>query len=99
MACRLLVPWDDALTGYDFGPGHPLAPIRVELTMELARSFGVLGDVMMTVPEPATQHELELVHDREYIEAVRRAGETGRPDVWHGLGTSDDPVFPRMHEA
>jgi acetoin utilization protein AcuC len=99
MACRLLVPWDDALTGYDFGPGHPLAPIRVELTMELARSFGVLGDVMMTVPEPATQDELELVHDREYIEAVRRAGETGRPDVWHGLGTSDDPVFPRMHEA
>ena len=33
MACTLYVAWDDQLTEYDFGPGHPLAPVRVELTM------------------------------------------------------------------
>src|ERR1700733_12972798 len=99
MACDLLVAWDDGLTGYDFGPGHPLAPIRVELTMELARAFGIFDDVQLTVPAPASQDELELVHDPGYIDAVRRAGETGQADVWHGLGTPDDPVFPRMHEA
>jgi len=25
MACTLHVAWDERLTGYDFGPGHPLA--------------------------------------------------------------------------
>ncbi|HEX8929334.1 MAG TPA: acetoin utilization protein AcuC, partial [Actinomycetota bacterium] len=34
--------WDERLTGYDFGPGHPLAPVRVELTIALAREFGLL---------------------------------------------------------
>ena len=37
MTGTLHVAWDDRLTWYDFGPGHPLAPIRVELTVELAR--------------------------------------------------------------
>ena len=37
---KLEVVWDDALAAYDFGPGHPLAPVRVELTMALARGLG-----------------------------------------------------------
>jgi acetoin utilization protein AcuC len=36
MTCTLRVAWDDRLAGYDFGPGHPMAPLR--LTMELARA-------------------------------------------------------------
>jgi hypothetical protein len=41
--CTLHVAWDDRLAAYDFGPGHPLAPVRVELTIELARALGVLS--------------------------------------------------------
>ncbi|HEV2243827.1 MAG TPA: acetoin utilization protein AcuC, partial [Streptosporangiaceae bacterium] len=76
MTCTLHLAWDDRLTGYDFGPGHPLAPVRVELTIELARAFGLLGEpgVAVEQPAPATDSELELVHDPRYIEAVRRAG-------------------------
>jgi len=43
VTCTLHVSWDERLTDYDFGPQHPLAPIRVKLTIELARAFGVLG--------------------------------------------------------
>ena len=43
MSCPLTLAWDERLTGYDFGPGHPLAPVRVELTMALARELGVLS--------------------------------------------------------
>jgi acetoin utilization protein AcuC len=43
MACGLHVTWDERLTDYHFGPGHPLAPVRVELTMRLAREFGLWG--------------------------------------------------------
>src|SRR5450755_3369798 len=108
VTCSLEVSWDDQLTEYDFGPGHPLAPVRVELAMALAREFGVLDatGVSVSVPEPATGEQLELVHDPAYIEAVRRAGERAErgepPDprsVLFGLGTTDDPVFPGMHEA
>ena len=105
VTCTLHVAWDDRLTRYDFGPGHPLAPIRVELTIELARDFGVLNEpgVTVAVPEPATRAELELVHDPAYLDAVRRAsaGETDdlRFLLQHGLGTPDDPVFPGMHDA
>ncbi|HEV2452318.1 MAG TPA: acetoin utilization protein AcuC [Streptosporangiaceae bacterium] len=101
MSCTLLVPWTDELAGYDFGPDHPLAPVRVELTIALARSFGILDDpaVTVTIPEPATTKELELVHTPDYIEAVRVAGRTGRADYHRGLGIADNPVFARMHEV
>ena len=103
MACTLHVAWDEALTAYDFGAGHPLAPVRVELTIELARAFGLFDQAGVTVerPVPATDAELELVHDPRYIAAVRRAG-SAEPDsslLSFGLGTPDDPVFSGMHDA
>ena len=97
MTCTLHVAWDERLTRYDFGPGHPLAPVRVELTMALAEEFGVLGAPGVTVaePAPATDADLQLVHDASYIAAVR----AGVADPVFGLGIPDNPVFPGMHEA
>ena len=71
----MVVPWDDALVAYNFGPGHPLDPLRVDLTMRLARALGVLDlpQVTVTRPQPATDDVLALVHDRDYIAAVRAA--------------------------
>jgi len=114
VTCTLHVSWDERLASYDFGPEHPLAPIRVKLTIELARALGVLtrpGVVVEAAPA-ATDDELELVHDPGYIAVVRAAGaanpDDGRPDavhvdpgtlLRHGLGTPDDPVFAGMHDA
>jgi acetoin utilization protein AcuC len=97
----LAVPWNDDLVGYDFGPGHPLAPVRVELTIALARALGVLdgSGISMLDVVPAGDDLLALVHTGEYINAVRRAGSTLEADVVHGLGTMDDPVFADMHDA
>jgi acetoin utilization protein AcuC len=97
MACTLHVAWDERLTAYDFGPGHPLAPVRVELTVALADAFGVLAGPGVTVvaPAAASDGELELIHDPRYITAVR----TGTADLGFGLGTPDNPVFTGMHEA
>jgi acetoin utilization protein AcuC len=85
--------WDPALTGYDFGPGHPLAPVRVRLTVELAAALGVFP--MTTSFRSASDDELAAVHDPDYVAAVRR----GYPDRRFGLGTPDNPVFDGMHEA
>ena len=103
MTCSVHVAWDERLASYDFGPGHPLAPVRVELTMALARELGVLDAAGVTVAAapPATDDELRWVHDPGYIDAVKRAG-GAEPAVLsghYGLGTEDDPIFPGMHEA
>jgi len=108
VTCTLHVSWDERLTSYDFGPEHPLAPIRVKLTIELARALGVLArpGVVVAAAPAATDAELELVHDPGYIAVVKAAGgepDTPRPDaatlLRHGLGTPDDPVFTGMHAA
>lgn len=99
MSRTVRVIWDDALTSYNFGPSHPLAPVRVELTMALARELGVLDKVEQAGCVPATDDELAMVHDRGYIEAVRRCSAAGAPDLSAGLGTSDNPSFAGVHEA
>jgi acetoin utilization protein AcuC len=115
MTCTLHVAWDERLVDYHFGPGHPLAPVRVELTMRLAHEFGLwnLPGVTLAGPAPASDADLELVHDARYIAAVRSVGYWAEhPDAGDGLqetrlqnarafglGTRDQPAFPGMHQA
>ena len=114
MTCTMHVAWDERLTDYHFGPGHPMAPVRVELTMRLAHDFGLWGlpGVTVAVPALAADADLELVHDAPYVaavEAVAAGPSTRMPaTAWRGLssgsrgfrlGTEDNPVFPGMHEA
>jgi len=94
------VVFDQTLTEYDFGPSHPMSPVRVDLTMRLAGDLGVL-DRLRTVPAPLAGDDLiATVHDPALIEAVMRAG--ADPDGFapsHGLGSDDNPVFHDMHRA
>src|SRR5665648_1183666 len=98
---RTRVVWSPALLDYDFGPRHPMAPLRLDLTFRLARELGVLDlpGVDVVGAEPAGDEMLVTAHDAAYVAAVRRASETGEIDLEHGLGTDDDPVFPGMHDA
>jgi acetoin utilization protein AcuC len=96
------VMWDPALIGYNFGPGHPLAPIRVDLTMRLAREFGVLDreNVHCLAAPAADEATLGMLHEAAYLAAVRRAGlDPAAVNLFRGLGTADNPTFPGMYEA
>jgi acetoin utilization protein AcuC len=101
MSSRVTFVWDERLAAYDFGPTHPLAPVRVELAVRLVRELGLLDGphVVEVAADPASDAELGLVHTQTYIDAVRFAGDMLSSDLEHGLGTEDDPVFPGMHEA
>jgi acetoin utilization protein AcuC len=98
---RVAVVWDERLAEYDFGPGHPLAPIRVQLAMRLAADFGLLeGVTMLTGIEPAADELLLRSHTAGYVAAVKAASDDPHFfDEARGLGTTDDPVFPGMHRA
>lgn len=99
-AGRASTVFDQTLTDYDFGPSHPMSPVRVDLTMQLADELGVL-DRLTVVPAPvATESDLATVHDAALIEAVTRCGTIpGHTEPARGLGTDDVPVFADMHLA
>lgn len=103
---RTGVVWEDALAAYDFGPGHPMSPVRLELTAELCRVSGLLDreDVVLLPAPVASDEQLATVHDAELIEAVRAASSpatrtTARDLAAFGLGGEDTPVFDGIHEA
>ena len=81
---------------YDFGPGHPLTPLRFGPGIDLLRAVGAEPSIE---PQPASDADLETVHSPAYVEAVRRfsADPAARPAM--GIGISDNPAFGGMHEA
>jgi acetoin utilization protein AcuC len=107
MAGRACVVFDKTLTDYDFGPTHPMSPVRVDLTMRLADDLGVLavpggaGKGLHQVPAPVAVDDLiASVHTGELIEAVQRMSRNPYSvDEEHGLGSEDNPSFEGMHGA
>lgn len=96
------VMWDDSLTEYDFGASHPMSPLRLALTVRLARDLGVLSRSRVEVqsPEVADDDLLARVHDGDFIAAVKAAdADPSTIDFAHGLGTDDNPCFTGMHTA
>ncbi|PRY59318.1 acetoin utilization protein AcuC [Knoellia remsis] len=100
MAHRTRLVWDDGFLAYNFGPTHPMGPVRLDLTTRLARSLGVLDTVDIVSPEVASDELLATVHDADYVAAVKAASaDPEQADLRRGLGTEDDPAFEGMHEA
>lgn len=97
---RAALIWHADLADYDFGPAHPLNPVRLRLTVELIDALQFLSPDDVLAPHRAPETDLLRVHTAGYVEAVRHAGDWGsdfRPSM--GLGTPDVPTFPGMHEA
>jgi acetoin utilization protein AcuC len=102
MPSQARVVWDPSFAHYDFGPTHPMAPIRLDLTARLCEALGVFDgpDVEVVGAEPADDALLGTIHDATYIAAVKAASaDPSVADEDHGLGTEDDPAFRGMHEA
>lgn len=95
--------WDEDLRRYDFGPGHPLSPVRTVLAYKLIESLKILEQSNCTVIEGvdlAPDEAILRVHDASYVESVKLASiHPGYRDVARGLGTEDVPVFVGMDDA
>ncbi|MCW2493427.1 MAG: Histone deacetylase [Frankiales bacterium] len=95
--CDATLVWGPDYLHYNFGE-HPMAPIRLDLTVSLSRSLGVLDHLAVIEPVTATESELLTVHSPDYLDAVRRAS-TDPSYLGHGLGSDDNPVFSGMFDA
>lgn len=81
---------------YDFGPQHPLTPKRFRAGIDLLLAVGASPSLE---PTPATDDALETVHLPAYVEAVRRFSADPSRSPAMGIGISDNPAFPGMHDA
>lgn len=95
--------WGDDDLRYDFGPDHPLKPIRVRLTVSLIRACGLVdADGVAVLARAAFDTDDVLrMHDEAYVEAVIAASSNphGFAGMRFGLGPGDNPTFAGMHEA
>ncbi|QBF45120.1 acetoin utilization protein AcuC [Janibacter limosus] len=100
MSTQACAIWGEDFTRYDFGVGHPMSPIRLDLTARLCRELGIFDDMDVVDVEPASDDVLRTVHDGDYIEAVKRisADPTTADGQW-GIGTDDVPAFAGIHES
>jgi acetoin utilization protein AcuC len=90
------------LLRFDFGDHHPFKIHRLGLTYELIRAFGLADrpDVTVLPPREATEEEAMRFHSQGYLETLRVASNgMWVPNLFaHGLGTSDNPVFPDVYD-
>ncbi|MDA8353307.1 MAG: acetoin utilization protein AcuC [Firmicutes bacterium] len=94
--------YSDQYLRYHFGNGHPFNNKRLELTLDLIRSFDIGHPHFLRPPRIASDEELNRIHDLGYIETVKGADSGNIPRERleaYGLGTGDNPLFPGIHEA
>ena len=91
-----------SLLQYDFGAHHPFKIYRLGLAYSLIESYGLIGmdDIAVLSPRLATDPEAMDFHTQGYLECLRLAGDgTWTPHLFtHGLGSSDNPVFPGVYD-
>jgi acetoin utilization protein AcuC len=88
---------------FDYGPEHPLRMERLGLTWRLMQAYGLtrLPGAALHVPTPATERELAVFHEPDYLRVLQAANPGTLPPgaSAFGLGPGDNPVFRGVWEA
>jgi acetoin utilization protein AcuC len=94
--------YTDAYLDYDYGPTHPLKIVRLKLTYELIRSYGLLSlpSVQTIITKRAEEEDLATFHSKEYLNILKQANDGHlRGDAYsYGLGPGDNPIFPGLYD-
>ncbi|MEW5760385.1 MAG: acetoin utilization protein AcuC, partial [Candidatus Thermoplasmatota archaeon] len=94
--------YSDELMKYELSKEHPLNQIRLKLTYELIRSYGMLSNLFLYNPNYADEEKILLAHDKDYVDYVKEKSKSPEEDFLSSiycLGTGDNPIFPGMYEA
>ena len=95
--------YEDSMADHVLGDEHPMKPVRLRYTFELASQYGLLDTPrsMLVVPRSATMEEVLRFHTPEYVEAVKAIskGDTSVDERKYNFAPGDNPPFPGMYEA
>jgi acetoin utilization protein AcuC len=89
--------YSDRFREFDYGEDHPLKTFRLELTVNLIKSYGLLSlpGSFSVKAKPADIKDILLFHDLEYIGVLEalNSGIYTPASLDFGLGLDDNPVF------
>jgi len=94
--------YTDAYLDYDYGPTHPLRIIRLKLTYDLIKAYGLLAlpSVQFISTIRAEEKDLAAFHGEEYLGILKHAngGRLTGNAYCLGLGPGDNPIFPGVYD-
>jgi len=94
--------YTDAYLDYDYGPTHPLRIIRLKLTYDLIKAYGLLSlPSVQSIPTiEAEEKDLAAFHGEEYLGILKHAngGRLTGNAYCLGLGPGDNPIFPGVYD-
>jgi acetoin utilization protein AcuC len=89
--------YTNAYLDYDYGPTHPLRIIRLKLTYDLIKAYGLLAlPFVESIPtKEAEEKDLAAFHGEEYLNLLKQAngGRLTGNAYCLGLGPGDNPIF------
>lgn len=88
---------------HHYGERHPMKPHRLTLTNALVMGYGLDKQIHHIYnPRPATQAELEMYHDHDYIDFLSRVTPNNQNEMRHLIDTfncvEDCPIFSEMYD-
>lgn len=94
--------YSDEFAKYSYAEVHPMRPVRLKLTYELIKAYGLLdlANTHLVDARKATDDEVLLFHTRDYIDVLKKAN-SGEPpaDGWrYGIGFGDNPAFKGVYD-
>lgn len=94
----IAIVYSEQMGNYDFGPGHPFRGDRFANFMALLKERVSETDFQVVEPKSATDEELLLVHDRDYIDFI----ESTSQGIWlpsYRFLSPDTPAQPGIGQA
>ncbi|MHC5064507.1 MAG: acetoin utilization protein AcuC [Planctomycetota bacterium] len=94
-----------SLPVYELGPEHPFATDRLKPLYDLIRRQGLVSEPELLPAPAATDGELALAHDQEYVNFLKKLSaaaedpELRRRAPAFGLGTADNPIAAGQHQG
>ncbi|KAG2139064.1 hypothetical protein DEU56DRAFT_944730 [Suillus clintonianus] len=88
---------------HHYGERHPMKPHRLTLTNALVMGYGLDKQIHHIYnPRPATQAELEMYHDHDYVDFLSRVTPNNQNEMRHLIDTfncvEDCPIFSEMYD-
>lgn len=68
---KTAVFYDDLCTYHEMGYLHPESPRRLQAIKEVLNGNGVGRELIKLLPRDATEEEIALIHDKNYIERIK----------------------------
>ncbi|MFQ5585679.1 MAG: acetoin utilization protein AcuC [Thermodesulfobacteriota bacterium] len=95
--------YSDEFGRYDYGNEHPMKPVRLRLTYELIKGYGLLDlpGAQLVEGRKAEERELLLFHTADYIDVLKDANDGTISPVTglrYALGMGDNPVFTGVYD-